>query len=81
MLLCRVQSTKPAADGGAQVAGVVAGPRRVPAVSDDVRQLPQAAGLLERGRDARQAPSRRLRRAALVPPFVKCIRCRSCIHV
>lgn len=68
--VCRVQGAEPAADGGAQVAGVVAGPRRVPAVRHDVRQLPEAARLQRRGRDARQAAPRRLRGAALVPPLV-----------
>lgn len=66
----RLQGAEPAADGGAQVAGVVAGPRRLPAVRDDVRQLPEAARLQRRRRDARQAAPRRLRGAALVPPVV-----------
>lgn len=66
----RLQGPEPAADGGAQVAGVVAGPGRVPAVGDDVRQLPQAAGLQQRRRDARQAAPGRVRGPALLPPVV-----------
>lgn len=67
---CRFQSAEPAADGGAQVPGVVAGPRWVPAVGDDVRQLPQAAGLHQPWGDARQAAPRCLWGPALVPLVV-----------
>lgn len=68
----RIQGAEPTADGGAQVAGVVAGSGRVLAVGDDVRQLPQAAGLQQRGGDARQAAARGLRGPALLPPLVNC---------
>lgn len=71
--VCRFQGAEPAADGGAQVAGVVARPGRVPAVRDDVRQLPEAARLQQRGRDARQAAPRRQRGPALLPPLVNCL--------
>lgn len=66
----RFQGAEPAADGGAQVAGVVAGPGRVPAVGDDVRQLPEAARLQQRRRHARQAAPGRVRGPALLPPVV-----------
>lgn len=69
-VVCRLQGAEPAADGGAQVAGVVARPGRVPAVRDDVRQLPQAARLQQRRGDARQAAAGGLRGPALLPPVV-----------
>lgn len=72
-MVCRFQVAEPAADGGPQVAGVVAGPRRVSAVRDDVRQLPKAARVqLARG-DARQAAPGRLRGAALLPSVVSAL--------
>lgn len=72
-LVGRFQGAEPAADGGAQVAGVVAGPGRVPAVGDDVRELPEAAGLQQRGGDARQAAPGRVRGPALLPPVVSAL--------
>lgn len=66
----RFQSAQPAADSSAQIAGVVVGARRVPAVGHDVRQLSQAARV-QRGRvDARQASPRRIRGPTLLPPLV-----------
>lgn len=68
----RLQVAEPAVDGGAQVAGVVAARGRVPAVSDDVRQLPEVARVLERGGHARQVAARRLRGTTLVPSLLNC---------
>lgn len=48
LTLCwrRVQEPEPSADHRAQDVRAQREPRRLPALSDDVRQLPEAAGLL-----------------------------------
>lgn len=70
LFVYRLQSPQPPANGGPQVAGVVAGPGRVPAVRDDVCQLPEAARLQQRRGDARQASPGRFRGTTLLPPLL-----------